>query len=210
MTGHALARFLRPDVPRHPPLAWVALPRVATWQPATANNSVVGNLFNVGLSLQAAIDVPDDVAAQHVTEAISRLERHDPRDLVRGVRRPDQADLTPPPQANRPQPTIAAPRRRNGRGATNSHAGSFPQAQGIRHRARRCGQEGMQCKSADGLGRRLAPGDTRRSEQTSARQTGESRLRGRVAGPWTADEFDAGAVQAGEVPSAVLDVDGQV
>ena len=37
-------------------------------------DSVLGNLLRVGLSLQAAIDLSDGAAAQHITEALSRLD----------------------------------------------------------------------------------------------------------------------------------------
>jgi anti-anti-sigma factor len=37
-------------------------------------DSVLSNLLQVGLSLQAAIDLSDGVAAQHITEALSRLD----------------------------------------------------------------------------------------------------------------------------------------
>jgi len=37
-------------------------------------DSVLGNLLKAGLSLQAAIDLSDGAAAQHITEALSRLD----------------------------------------------------------------------------------------------------------------------------------------
>jgi hypothetical protein len=37
-------------------------------------DSVLSNLLKVGLSLEAAIDLSDGVATQHITEALSRLD----------------------------------------------------------------------------------------------------------------------------------------
>jgi signal transduction histidine kinase len=49
---------------------------------------IVHSLFNVGLSLQAAIDLPSDVAREHITEALGRLDDtiHEIRDHSFAVR----------------------------------------------------------------------------------------------------------------------------
>jgi anti-anti-sigma factor len=55
-------------------------------------NRLVGNLFEVGLSLQIAIELPHDIAGKRITEALQRLD-----DTIREIRDhafggPDQAD----------------------------------------------------------------------------------------------------------------------
>jgi anti-anti-sigma factor len=66
-------------------------------------DKVVGSLFHVGHSLQAAVDLPHDLAVRRITDAVRRLDDtiHEIRDHVFATRRhhgpPDQA----PPDAAR-------------------------------------------------------------------------------------------------------------
>jgi hypothetical protein len=64
-------------------------------------DSVLSNLLKVGVSLQAAIDLSDGVAAQHITEALSRLDdaiREIPNDVF-GTRT-GQPPTHPPPDGS--------------------------------------------------------------------------------------------------------------
>ena len=68
-------------------LAWAAVAE-QTDRGQELLDRVVHSLFNVGLSLQTAIDLPSDMARVHITEALARLDDtiHEIRDHFFAVR----------------------------------------------------------------------------------------------------------------------------
>jgi anti-anti-sigma factor len=103
-TGHFTLAVIRDatEVRRREDLADLARAAVAeqTHRGQELLDRVVHSLFNVGLSLQAAIDLPSDVARERISEALGRLDDtiHEIRDHLFAVR--DRG--TPPPDPASP------------------------------------------------------------------------------------------------------------
>jgi PAS domain S-box-containing protein len=103
-TGHFTLAVIRDvtEVRRREDLADLARAAVAeqTHRGQELFDRVVHSLFNVGLSLQAAIDLPSDVARERIAEALGRLDDtiHEIRDHLFAVR--DQGAPPPDPASS--------------------------------------------------------------------------------------------------------------
>jgi hypothetical protein len=62
-------------------IAWAAVAAEQAQRSQEVLDKVVDSLFEVGLSLQAAIDLPGEVARRHITHALQQLD-----DAIREIR----------------------------------------------------------------------------------------------------------------------------